>query len=153
MKYIKYRDSENKNHQSREQDNHIRVLHVDDSEAILKISKIFIERYGMGNIRVDSLIDPSQTLDKLKLNEYDIIISDHYMSKINGFDVFKEIRKANIMTPFIILTGMTKREEINTALRSGVDDVFTKDAEAKSLYKKLVYKIFNIVNRTNDNFT
>lgn len=128
----------------------IRVLHIDDSEAILTISKIFIERYGEGNIRVDSLIDPTLILEKLKINSYDVIISDQYMSKINGFDVFKEIRKAKIMTPFILLTGLKKQEEIDAVLRKGVDSVFIKEDQVKELYRRIVKKINNIVNQANE---
>ena len=72
------------------------------------------------------------------------------MSKINGFNVFKEIRKAKIMTPFILLTGLKKQEEIDAVLRKGVDSVFIKEDQVKELYRRIVKKINNIVNQANE---
>ena len=145
---IKSKPSKEELIQTQREDLNIRVLHIDDSEAILTISKTFIERYGDGQIRVDSLEDPKKTLEMLKTESYDVIISDHYMHKYNGIELLEEVRGAGITLPFIIFTGIGRPEEIIEALNSGVDYVIYKGSEVRKQYKDLVDAINKIVKKT-----
>ncbi|MHA1203091.1 MAG: response regulator [Candidatus Heimdallarchaeaceae archaeon] len=124
--------------------NQIRVLHVDDDEAVLSISKAYIEHLGKGRITVDSLQDSTQTLTVLKSSSYNVVVSDYRMSKIDGPKLVDIIEKAGIMIPVIMLTGGGSEEVVKTILNSGVDYYLTKNSSAKNLYKELVDVIFEI---------
>lgn len=127
---------------------HIRVLHVDDDEDFLNMSKVFLEKFGKEKIHVNSLNDPKKIIEILKMNEYDIIISDYYMpQEMNCIRMLDEIRNAGITLPFIVLTGTAKKEDVINGLNNGADCVIQKGIDIKSQFTELVFTINKIINQ------
>ncbi|MHA1198992.1 MAG: PAS domain S-box protein, partial [Candidatus Heimdallarchaeaceae archaeon] len=122
----------------------ITALHIDDDEAFLDISKIFIEKISNGNITVESLSTPTKVLEKLDLNDYDIVISDYQMPRINGIELLQKIRRSGCKTPFIILTGKGREEVAIHALNLGADYYLKKGSDAKSQFTELIHIINKI---------
>jgi DNA-binding response OmpR family regulator len=67
-----------------------RVLIVDDEVDITDALKAGLERRGF---RVDTFNDPAQALSEYKPSMYDISILDIRMPKMNGFELYREMRK------------------------------------------------------------
>lgn len=128
-----------------EQDRSFNVLHIDDDKAFLDLSKIFLEQYGKGSIKVDTLSDPTKTLIKLRKETFDIILADYQMPEINGFELLKMIRKAGIDIPYIILSGSSREEDRIQALNVGVDYFLKKCDSIKGQASELVHLICKII--------
>ncbi len=80
----------------------LKLLHAEDDEIISSIcSYIFEEYFESSDIAMDGQI----ALDMFHENDYDLIITDFDMPKINGLDLIKEIRKVNKKIPIMILSG------------------------------------------------
>jgi DNA-binding response OmpR family regulator len=67
-----------------------RILIVDDEPDIASVMKRGLENAGFA---VDAYIDPEQALAGFRNDYYDMLILDIRMPKINGFQLYREIRK------------------------------------------------------------
>lgn len=76
-------------------------------------------------------------LKKILDNNYDLVIMDVMMPKMSGFDVCKNVRKAGVATPIILLTA--KGEEIDKVLglELGADDYVTKPFSLRELLARV----------------
>lgn len=111
-----------------------KILVVDDEQNMRTGLKDNLEFEGYD---VDTANDGNQGLKKILENSYNLIILDVMMPKISGFDVCKEIRKAGITTPVILLTA--KGEEIDkvVGLEIGADDYVTKPFSLRELLARI----------------
>jgi DNA-binding response OmpR family regulator len=111
-----------------------KILVVDDEQNMRTGLKDNLEFEGY---EVDTANDGNQGLKKILENSYNLIILDVMMPKISGFDVCKEIRKAGITTPVILLTA--KGEEIDkvVGLEIGADDYVTKPFSLRELLARV----------------
>jgi DNA-binding response OmpR family regulator len=67
-----------------------RLLIVDDERDIAMSLKAGLERKGFA---VDAFTDPKVALDNYKPNQYDLLIIDIRMPKLNGFELVRSIKK------------------------------------------------------------
>ncbi|MGH9991431.1 MAG: response regulator transcription factor [Nitrososphaera sp.] len=67
-----------------------RIAVVDDEPDITNVVKKGLEQNGFA---VDAFIDPEKALSSFKPNYYDLMIIDIRMPKLNGFDLYRELRK------------------------------------------------------------
>lgn len=79
-----------------------RILIVDDEPDITSVLKKGLEQSGFV---VDTFNDPEQALSNYKPNYYDVLILDIRMPKINGFDLYREIRKKDEQVKVCFLTA------------------------------------------------
>jgi DNA-binding response OmpR family regulator len=75
---------------------------------------------------VDIAYDGEEALEKANINEYDLIILDLMIPKLDGITVLQRIRKTNTNLPIIILTAKNTPEDKITGLDAGADDYLTK---------------------------
>ncbi len=79
-----------------------RILIVDDEKDVTDSVKIGLERLGFC---VDAYNDPMIALANFKSTKYDIAILDIRMPKLNGFDLYREMRKLDSQTSFCFFTA------------------------------------------------
>ena len=79
-----------------------RVLIIDDDEDITDALKAGLEHRGF---RVDAFNEPLSALEKFTANTYDIAILDIRMPKMNGFELYREIRKVDGKASVCFLTA------------------------------------------------
>jgi|SRR5579884_889834 DNA-binding response OmpR family regulator len=79
-----------------------RVAIVDDEADITTVLKRGLEQHGF---EVDAYNDPQMTLEYFKPNYYDLMIIDIRMPKLNGFDLYREIRKKDSNVKVCFLTA------------------------------------------------
>ena len=79
-----------------------RVLLVDDEPDLNLTLKLTLEENGF---RVDSFTDPLSVLENFKANLYDLIILDIQMPGINGFELYRQIRKIDDKVKVCFLTA------------------------------------------------
>ncbi len=121
--------------------NIIKVLHVDDEEDFLFLTKEFLEKMSDGEIVVESLKDPTKVVEKIKKDRIDVIVCDYLMENLNGLDLLKQIKVEDIDIPFIIFTGRGREEVVIEALNLGADYYIRKGSDARSQYTELVHQI------------
>ena len=111
-----------------------KILVVDDEQNMRTGLKDNLEFEGY---EVDTANDGEQGLKKILDNTYNLIILDVMMPKKSGFDVCKEVRKAGITTPVILLTA--KGDEIDkvVGLEIGADDYVTKPFSLRELLARV----------------
>ncbi|MCE7738896.1 MAG: PAS domain S-box protein [Candidatus Heimdallarchaeota archaeon] len=125
--------------------NVIRVLHIDDEEDFLFLTKEFVEKMSEGEIQVESLRNPMEVFERIKDNNIDIIVCDYLMEDLNGLDLLKQIKQREFQIPFIIFTGRGREEVVIDALNLGADYYIRKGLDAKSQYTELVHQIRTVL--------
>ena len=99
-----------------------RVLVVDDEKLIVKGIRFSLEQEGM---EVDCAYDGEEAVQKAKENEYDIILLDVMLPKLDGFEVCQQIREFSSV-PVIMLTAKGDDMDKILGLEYGADDYITK---------------------------
>lgn len=99
-----------------------RILVVDDEERIRRLLKMYLERE---NFRIDEADNGEKALEMALENDYDVILLDVMMPKMDGMEVCEELRKTKA-TPVVMLTA--KGEETNRVhgFEMGADDYIVK---------------------------
>ncbi|MDD1730368.1 MAG: PAS domain S-box protein [Methanospirillum sp.] len=123
----------------------IRVLYVDDERDLLKIGKIFLE--NTGKFSVDTLESAEEALHLPHLNQYDAIVSDFQMLRMNGIEFLRIVREKFGEIPFILLTGRGREEIVIQAINHGADFYLQKGGDVVSLYAELTDRILYAVSR------
>ncbi len=98
-----------------------KILAVDDDVQILKLIRNALAKEGY-EVTVQS--DPLE-LKKMKLTDYQLILLDVMMPKVDGFTLCEEIR-GKVDCPILFLTAKTKEADIMRGLGIGGDDYITK---------------------------
>jgi DNA-binding response OmpR family regulator len=79
-----------------------RIAVVDDEPDITTVLKKGLEHHGFA---VDISNDPQAALDSFKPGQYDLMIIDIRMSKLNGFDLYRELKKRDERVKVCFLTA------------------------------------------------
>ena len=98
-----------------------KVLVVDDEKLIVKGIKFSLEQDGM---EVDCAYDGEEALEYARNTEYDIVILDLMLPKIDGLSVCQQIREFSDM-PIIMLTAKGEDMDKIMGLEYGADDYIT----------------------------
>lgn len=101
----------------------MQILVVEDEEKIANLLRrgLMEEHYA-----VDIAKDGEEALYKQEINEYDLVILDLLLPKINGTEVCRTIRKTNTAIPILMLTAKDAPEDKISGLDAGADDYVTK---------------------------
>ena len=121
----------------------MRVLVVDDEKLIRDVIKEYLI---LEEIEVDEAENGIDALEKTRLNNYDIIIMDIMMPKMDGYTACKEIKKIKDV-PFIMLSARGEEYDKLIGFDLGIDDYVTKPFSPK----ELVARIKVITKRKNNN--
>ena len=111
------------------------ILSVDDSESGLKI----IEKLLKGTkIKLDSVNNGKECLDKLKVEKYDLILLDEDLSQISGLELMTKIKEIrNFKTPVILLTKDNSYEYNEEYTKIGFTDYILKPLKKDELLEKI----------------
>ncbi len=101
----------------------MRLLLAEDEK---ELSKALCAILKHNNYSVDAVYNGQDALDWGLCENYDGIILDLMMPKMNGIEVLKELRKQGVSTPVLILTAKAEIEDKILGLDSGADDYLTK---------------------------
>ena len=99
-----------------------RVLVVDDEKLIVKGIRFSLLQDGM---EVDCAYDGEEALELAKKNEYDLLLLDVMLPKMDGFTVCQQIRDFSDV-PIVMLTAKGDDMDKILGLEYGADDYITK---------------------------
>lgn len=112
----------------------MRLLLAEDEQALSKALKAILER---SNYSVDAAYDGQEALDYLTADNYDGVILDIMMPKVDGITVLKEIRRAGNMVPVLLLTAKSEIDDKVTGLDAGANDYLTKPFNSRELLARI----------------
>jgi len=119
----------------------MRVLLVEDDPTTQQSIQMMLESASMV---VDATDLGEDGLEIGKLYDYDIIILDLMLPDIDGMEVLRRLRDARVVTPVLILSGLTESENKVKGLAGGADDYLTKPFNKS----ELIARIHAIVRRS-----
>ena len=84
-----------------------RILVVDDDVTIRRLSKAVLIHHGF---QVDAAEDGAAGWDALRVNQYDLLITDNNMPNVTGVELVKKLRSADMTLPVILVSGLIPDE-------------------------------------------
>lgn len=104
-----------------------RILVVDDSITVRETQRQILEGAGY---RVDTAVDGMDGWNSVRLNKYDLIVSDIDMPRLNGFEFIEKVRskESSKFTPIIIVSYKDRQEDRARGLEAGADAYLTKSS-------------------------
>jgi DNA-binding response OmpR family regulator len=112
----------------------MKILLVEDQNELRGLVKNFLEKNGY---IVDEAEDGEIALEYISTNQYDCIILDLNLPKVDGIDVAKRIKKDGITTPIIMLTARSQIYDKLMGFDTGADDYITKPFDMKELLARI----------------
>lgn len=115
----------------------MKILAVDDSATMRRIIKNQLKQAGFEE--VDEAENGRDALLLLGRDRYDLVITDWNMPEMSGLDLVKEIRRSDAIRsiPILMITTVSAKEDIVTALKAGVNNYVVKPFEAGTLQAKI----------------
>jgi len=110
-----------------------KLLVVDDEEKIREVIREYAEWSGYS---VEEAGDGADALGLCKLNDYDLIIMDIMMPKLDGYSACKEIRKFKD-APIIMLSARSEEYDKLYGFELGIDDYMVKPFSPKELMARV----------------
>lgn len=111
----------------------IKILIVDDEYLIRNVIKEYCQNEGY---KVDEAQNGEDAIDKVYENNYDLIIMDIMMPKLDGIKASKEIKQIKDI-PIIMLSARTEEEDKLIGFETGIDDYITKPFSPKELMARI----------------
>ena len=103
-----------------------KILIADDEEPILFGLTELLKEEGYG---VSGACDGKEALEKLRTNDFDLLLADLKMPKLDGLQILDAIKQEKILTEVIIITGKGSIDTAVEAMRAGAYDYLTKPVE------------------------
>jgi two-component system chemotaxis response regulator CheY len=118
-------------------DPNMRILVVDDYNAMLRIMRNLLTQLGF--TKIDDAANGSDALGKLRERRYDLVISDWNMDPMSGLELLQALREEPGLdrTPFIMVTAESKTENVIAAKKAGVSNYIVKPFNAQTLQNKI----------------
>ncbi len=110
-----------------------KILVVDDEENIREVIREYAEFEGH---TVDEACDGMQAVDMAKANDYDIILMDVMMPRLDGYSACKEIRKVK-QTPVLMLSARGEEYDKLFGFELGIDDYVVKPFSPKEVMARI----------------
>ena len=114
-------------------DKKMKLLIVDDEKLIRNVIKEYASLEGF---EIDEAYDGLNAIDKVKNNDYDLIIMDIMMPKCDGYKAVEEIKKMKNI-PFIMLSARNEEYDKLYGFNLGIDDYMTKPFSPKELMARI----------------
>lgn len=112
----------------------MRVLVIEDDPAVAQCIELMLKSESF-NVYTTDL--GAEGEDLAKLYDYDIITLDLNLPDMSGYDVLRNLRRAKIKTPIIILSGLAGIEDKVKGLVNGADDYITKPFHKDELVARI----------------
>ncbi len=112
----------------------MRILVVEDEKSLNRVITKRLENEGYS---VDSCFDGEEALHFASVGEFDAVVMDIMMPKINGIEVVKRLRDRNDKTPVIFLTAKDSVSDRVTGLDAGAEDYLVKPFAFEELLARI----------------
>ena len=112
----------------------MRILLAEDERSLSRAVVALLEK---NNYSADAVYDGQEALDYLEAGNYDALILDIMMPKLNGLEVLRRLRERGDPIPVLLLTARSEVEDKVTGLDSGANDYLTKPFSTAELMARI----------------
>jgi DNA-binding response OmpR family regulator len=112
----------------------VRVLLVEDHKPLVRALRQGLEEEGYA---VDVAYDGEEANFKASTIEYDVIVLDVMLPKVDGLTLLQRWRKAGVKTHVLMLTAKDQLDDKVSGLDAGADDYLTKPFELEELLARV----------------
>lgn len=128
----------------------MRILVVEDEKSL---NKVITKRLENAGYSVDSCFNGEDALHFASVGEFDAIVMDIMMPKINGIEVVKRLRARNDVTPVIFLTAKDSVADKVAGLDAGAEDYLVKPFAFEELLARIRVMTRKLAGNTTNTFT
>lgn len=107
-----------------------KILLIDDDEGLNHFLNRFFKRKGYD---VAICLSGEEAIEKIGLENYDLILLDYKMPGLNGLETLRQIKESQVKTPVIIMTAYGSTDTAIEAMKRGAYDYLSKPFERKEL--------------------
>ncbi|WOE69205.1 ATP-binding protein [Hydrogenimonas thermophila] len=107
-----------------------KVLVAEDNPVNQMLISELLKDRGIDATIVENGIE---ALDELNRNQYDLVLMDVNMPKMDGIEATKKLRESGFKTPIVALTANVMAEEKSAYMKAGMNDHLSKPIETKAL--------------------
>lgn len=127
----------------------MKILVIDDDNDLNRGICSFL---NSNNIATESAYNGEEGFNKINSSNFDLILSDLQMPKVDGLELLKKLADAKIKTPIIIMTAFASIENAVNAMKLGADDYLTKPVILNELLIKIkkAYNTQKIISENNE---
>ena len=111
----------------------LKILIIDDDRKLCRLVADYLEPMGY---RVESAHDGSQGLEMIQEGDYQAVILDVMMPRMDGFEVLKRLRRESEV-PVLMLTARGEETDRIVGLEMGADDYLPKTFSSRELLARL----------------
>lgn len=117
------------------------VLYVEDDPVQASLVSSILEDEGF---RVTHLGNSVEALARLKVAQFDIVLTDHYMPNMTGVELIERIQQDQIDVPTVIMTAASEVSLAFSALKAGAADFISKDCDGHyfSIIAPVLHRVF-----------
>lgn len=112
----------------------MRLLLAEDEQVLSKALTTILTR---NNYSVDAVYDGQEALEYLKADNYDGVILDIMMPKVDGITVLQELRRKGNLIPVLLLTAKSEVDDKVIGLDAGANDYLTKPFNSRELLARI----------------
>ena len=112
----------------------MRILFAEDERSLSRALTALLEK---NNYSVDPVYDGEEALAYLDAGNYDALILDIMMPKLDGLEVLRQLRQAGNPIPVLLLTAKSEVEDKVTGLDTGANDYLTKPFSTAELMARI----------------
>lgn len=112
----------------------MRILLAEDERSLSRAVVALLER---SNYAVDAVYDGVEVLEYLDSGNYDALILDIMMPRLDGLSVLKQLRQRGNPIPVLILTAKSEIDDKVEGLDNGANDYLTKPFSTRELLARL----------------
>lgn len=112
----------------------MRILFAEDERSLSRAVTALLEK---NNYSVDPVYDGEEALAYLEAGNYDALILDIMMPKVDGLEVLRRLRRAGNPIPVLLLTAKSEVEDKVTGLDTGANDYLTKPFSTAELMARI----------------
>ncbi|HTV52457.1 MAG TPA: response regulator transcription factor [Steroidobacteraceae bacterium] len=109
------------------------VLLIDDDQKLTRLLAGYLQAQGF---EVSVAYDGASGIARARGGQWDLIVLDVMLPRIDGFEVLKQIRGFSSI-PVLMLTGRGAEEELVAGFEGGADDYLSKTASARELLVRI----------------
>ena len=115
-----------------------KILVVDDEAGV---REMLIDSLNMQGYQVSGAVDGQAALREIHDGDFDLVITDVNMPKVNGFELLERMRTMGNETPVILLTARGDRADVAVGFRAGADDYVTKPFGLEELMLRVAARL------------
>jgi len=101
-----------------------KIAIVDDEQDILNILNKFLSRKHLFD--VDTFVNPQDAIENIKINNYDLVLTDIMMPQIDGIELLRQIKNHDKSIKVIMMTAYSTLDKTLESEKLGASDYITK---------------------------